>query len=171
VDRETGEYAFLCAGRCAGHAVAGRAVSPALVAQVSSPKSLLTRHCLVLATSYREALAGAAPYCDCGAPITFTAWTPADALHEAPYGVFGVCPNCGLVDDSSAWHLALDTTEAQRFWRRHPRMSALPMTLVERDNRSAIVTGFAATDGSDRLQIVSDAATYALLHVEATGAL
>jgi hypothetical protein len=40
------------------------------------------------------------------------------------------------------------------------------MTAVERDNRTAIVTGFAASDGSARLEIISDATTYELLHVQ-----
>lgn len=171
VDRATGEYAFHCAGGCAGHAVAGRAADRQLVTQVSSPKSLLTRHCLLLATAYRKALAGDAPRCDCGAPVSFTRWTPEVAPDNAPYGIFGSCPTCGLVDSSTAWHLALDTTEAQRFWRRFPRMRALPMTLIERDNRPAIVTGFDAVDSGARLEIVSDASSYALLHVATTDAL
>ena len=175
IDRETGEYAFLCASGCEGHAVAGRAVSMALVAQVSSPKSLLTRHCLALATAYREALAGVPATCDCGARITFHRWPADDAPprgpHRAPFGIFGVCPNCGLVDTSTAWHLALDTPEAQQFWRRNPRMRSLPMTQVERDNRPAIITGFAAADGGATLQIVSDAVTYTILRVEARGAM
>jgi hypothetical protein len=131
----------------------------------------LTRHCLILATAYRQALAGDAPRCECGAPVTFTRWTPDDAPHNVPHGIFGTCPTCGRIDSSTAWHLALDTTEAQRFWRRFPRMRALPMSQIVRDNRPAIVTGFEAVDGSARLEIVSDASSYALLHVEATGAL
>lgn len=171
IDRETGEYAFHCASECAGYAVAGLCVDRALVEEVSSPKSLLARHCLHLATSYREALAGAPEQCDCGAPITFTPRISDDAWHEPPFGIIGVCPNCGPVDTSSAWHLALDTVEAQRFWRRYPRMRALPMVRVERNNRPAIATGFASVDGGARLHIVSDAATYATLYVEAHGAL
>ncbi len=174
VDRETGEFAFHCSGGCGGMAVAGRAVNGDLVRQVNSPKSLVTRHCLTLATAYRTALAGANQTCDCGAPVTFTARFPGDLtgdiFHEAPYGIIGHCTHCGLVDYSTSWHLALDTIEAQRFWRRHPRMRSLPLTLVERDNRAAIVTGFAAVGGGDRLVIVSDATTYALLHVETTDA-
>lgn len=175
VDRATGEFAFHCAHGCGGMTVAGSAVNGALVEQVSSPKSLVARHCLYLATSYRAALAGAVERCNCGAPVTFSTWAPGSAphgtRHDTPYGIIGACPTCGIVDLSTAWHLALDTGEAQRFWRRHPRMRALPMTTVERDNRIAIVTGFAAFDGGARLEIVSDATTYALLRVETTGAL
>lgn len=170
VDRETGEFAFLCTGGCKGMAVAGRAISDELVRAVSSPKSLVTRHCLALAVAYREALAGARPICDCGAPITFTARFPGDSIVGNSYGLLGACPNCGPVDDSTAWHLALDTVEAQRFWRRHPRMRSLPISTLERDNRLAIVTGFEAADGAARLDIVSDAHTYTLLHVATTDA-
>jgi len=173
IDRETGEYAFVCAGECAGYAVVGNAVNRALVEQVSSPKSLLARHCLELATGYRAALAGAEEYCACGATITFT---PRTAIDEAPatpipYGIVGACPNCGQVDSASAWHLALDTIEAQRFWRRYPHVRALPMELVERNSRAAIVTGFTAVESAALLRIVLDARTYTVLHVEAHGAL
>lgn len=168
IDRETGEYAFICMGACAGNAVAGNAVNRELVEQVSSPKSLLARHCLALATSYRAALAGETAICACGAAITIAPMVTTGA--PTLYGINGVCPNCGLVDSATAWHLALDTIEAQRFWRRYPCMRALPMELIERNNRPAIVTGFAAADGSARLRIVSDATTYALLHTDMRGA-
>jgi RNA polymerase sigma factor (sigma-70 family) len=174
VDRETGEFAFHCSGGCCAMTVAGRAANGELVREVSSPKSLVTRHCLALATTYRAALAGENLLCDCGAPVTYTARFPGDVtgdiFQETPYGVIGRCPNCGLVDISTSWHLALDTVEAQRFWRRHPRMRSLPLTHMERDNRAAIVTGFEAVGSGDRLVIVSDATTYALLRVETTDA-
>ena len=171
VDRATGNFAFHCTDGCKGTAVAGRANNSELVRQVSSPKSLVTRHCLELATAYREALAGVAQRCYCDTPVTFAARFPDAGDSGMAYGVIANCPNCGMVDNSTAWHLALDTIEAQRFWRRHPRMRALPLTAVERDNRAAIVNGFAAVGSSDRLVIVSDATTYATLHVEALGAL
>ncbi|HET9110756.1 MAG TPA: RNA polymerase sigma factor [Ktedonobacterales bacterium] len=176
VNRETGEYAVHCAGACDGRAVAGRAVSLELTQQVRSPKSLITRHCLMLATAYRQALAGTQVWCDCGSLVTFRSWSsadtfPAGASFGSPYGIVGVCSNCGIVDSSTSWHLALDTVEAQRFWRRHPRMRVLPITPVERDNRPALITGFAAIDSVARLEIISDAHTYALLHVAVAGAL
>lgn len=171
VDRATGEFAFHCTGPCEQMAVAGCAVNEPLLREVSSPKSLVARHCLSLATSYREALAGVGTplRCDCGALVSFSARFPDDLAHGASYGLIGVCPQCGVVDASTAWHLALDTVEAQRFWRRYPRMRALPITLVERDNHPALVTGFAAFDGGARLDIVSDAHTYALLHSATAG--
>ncbi|HZC06628.1 MAG TPA: sigma-70 family RNA polymerase sigma factor [Ktedonobacterales bacterium] len=177
VNRQTGEFAFRCAGSClGGMAVVGGAVDHELVEQVSSPKSLITRHCLALATIYRDALAGETFVCDCGSRISLRSRSPddmfpADRLHGSPYGVIGACPTCGVFDESTAWHLVLDTAEAQRFWRQHPRIRALPITPLERDNRPALLTGFEAIDGGARIEIVSDASTYALLHVTATGAL
>jgi RNA polymerase sigma-70 factor (ECF subfamily) len=170
VDRATGEFAFHCTGPCEGTAVAGCSVNEPLLRQVRSPKSLVTRHCLGLAVAYREALAGAPQRCECGGVVTFRARFPEDGIDGTPYGILGVCSRCDHGDDSTAWHLALDTVEAQRFWRRYPRMRALPITLVERENRPALVTGFAAFDGAARLDIVSDAHTYALLHIATTGA-
>ena len=170
IDRETGEYAFHCAGGCAGRAVAGSAKGLDLVRAVSSPKSLLVRHCLMLDSAYRSALLTNWVSCDCGERVTFVHMTPNDVALGSPisYGIAGVCPRCGLVDTASAWHLALDTREAQRFWRRYSRIRALPMRAVEHNGRAAIVTGFEAVGTSARLEIVSDARDYAVLLTEAS---
>ena len=167
IDRETGEYAFHCVGLCAGLTVAGAAKDLDLVSAVSSPKSLLARHCLLLDSSYRTALRTGWEECGCGwrgsyrimAPDTTPPGSP------TPYGIVGICPRCGAMDGATAWHLALDTREAQHFWRRYPRMRALPMRSVEHDGRAAIVTGFEAAGAIARLEIVSDASDYTVLQV------
>ena len=81
----------------------------------------------------------------------------------AQYGVLIGCPRCAVLDASTAWHLTLDTPEAQRFWRRHPRMRALPVREVEADGRPALVSGFESSDGQSRVVIVSDRQTYHVL--------
>jgi hypothetical protein len=75
------------------------------------------------------------------------------------------CPTCDLLDSGSPWHLSLDTPEAQRFWRRHPRMRALPTQEIETAGRPALVIGYESVTSNERLEIVADRATYQTLHV------
>jgi RNA polymerase sigma-70 factor (ECF subfamily) len=170
IDREHGDYAIRCASGCDGRrggvlAVAGCAHSPELTRAVYSVKALIARHCLKLEHDYRLALQRGWANCDCGYRSSFTAITPTDAPPgwPTPYGIYGACPHCGLVEDSTAWHLTLDTAEAQRFWRRYPRMRALPLRGVEHEGHEAIVTGFEEVGGAARLEIVSDARDYTVL--------
>lgn len=176
IDRATGDFSIVCAGGCAGTAVVGQSCDPELVATVRSPKALLTRHCLFLAERYRRILASGDVVRECGHPVSFHHWTPeilaandvAGMSDATPFGIFAQCPICGEQDSASAWHLALDTTVAQQFWKRHPRMRALPMRLIEAEGRAVIATGFESATSEARLEILSDAETYAVLRVVTT---
>lgn len=172
IDRETGSYTFMCAAGCAGRTVAGGASALDLVRAVSSPKSLLARHCLMLDSSYRTALRRGWEDCSCGWRGSYRISTPENAPPGSPipYGIGVICPLCGRMDGASAWHLALDTPEAQRFWRRYPRIRALPMHGIECDGRAAVVTGFEAVDTHARLEIISDTTLYTVLQVEVSNA-
>ena len=165
IDRAAGAYTIVCAGGCHGTGVAGGARNLDLVNAISSPKTLITRHCLMLETEYRTALARGWDDCVCGNRAAFGVVTPETTPPGWPagYGLYGACPRCGRIDNSTAWHLALDTTEAQRFWRRYPRMRSLPVYGVARDGRPAVVTGFEAVGGQARLEIISDARDYTVL--------
>lgn len=171
IDRATGEFCFICAGGCPGNAVAGYSIKPDLVNAVRSPKALITRHCLRLEGEYREDIQRGGKVCDCGRPVTLTRWTPAvlekyemaGASDATPYGIHMQCPVCGGIDNATAWHLALDTVEAQRFWKRHPRIRALPIRLVETEGHPVVVTGFESVGGQARIDILSDAESYAVL--------
>jgi RNA polymerase sigma-70 factor (ECF subfamily) len=170
IDREQGDFSIRCASGCEGLSVAGYGRDPELTQAVSSIKSLITRHCLKLERDYRLALQRGWQACQCGERISYRAVAPDNAPlgWPAPFGLNGTCARCGLVDDSTAWHLALDTQEAQRFWKRYPRMRALPMRGVEHDGRSAVVTGFEAVGETARLELVSDARDYTILHAALT---
>ncbi len=172
IDRETGSYAFVCAAKCAGLGIASADRAPDLVHAVSSPKSLLARHCLILDSGYRTALRTGWEKCDCGGRGSYQIMTPDNTPPGSPipYGISAVCPRCGRMDSATAWHLALDTPEAQLFWRRYPRIRALPMQGVERNGRAAVVTGFEAVGAPARLEIVSDATLYTVLRAEVSHA-
>jgi RNA polymerase sigma-70 factor (ECF subfamily) len=172
LDRAADTFAFRCSGPCAsGIGKLGASIGSSLMREVSSPKSLLARHCLTCGEQYRTALmVGRAECLRCGRVIDARQWLPGRAGQEPPapvmlYGVHLTCPHCQVLDIGSPWHLSLDTPEAQRFWRRHPRMRALPTREIETNGRPALVIGYENVTGGERLEIVADRATYQTLHV------
>jgi RNA polymerase sigma-70 factor (ECF subfamily) len=170
MDRETGEYAFRCVGHCHdGIHLVGQGRRRELLAALSSPKSILARHCLEVGEYYRRALAGDPGVCPrCGA--TLRART-LDSEH-APYPILALgmslsCPACpDMADINSPWHLTIDTDAVQRFWRRHPRMRALPARAVELDGRPAVLTSFQSLETLDRLDVFAAHDTYEVLRLD-----
>jgi len=168
LDRATGAVGFRCVGACQPgiDAVVGDA-RPNQLATLSSPKALLSRHCVGLGRVYRGMIAGAPPNCsECGVPGRVLLWQPND---DAPapimaYGVAVTCPRCGITDCASPWHLALDTTQAIQFWRRHPRMRALPVQTLDFGGRPAVWTGFESGSDHARLDIITSRDTLEVLH-------
>jgi RNA polymerase sigma-70 factor (ECF subfamily) len=164
-------YSFRCSGPCvSGWGMIGSAYAPPPGAHgLTSAKSLLARHCLNLGVLYRTALTlGRGSKCTrCGSDLVVGQWLPGDALPDgaALYEMYVRCPKCALLDSGSPWHLSLDTPEAQRFWRRHPRMRALPTRELETAGRPALVIGYESVTSGERLEIVADRATYQTLRV------
>ncbi len=171
MDRECGSYTYRCVGRCAGEGIIAGWTHPP-VGGLSSPKPVLTRHCLRLDTFYRGLLAAGRGRCEmCGGPLVVGVRTPHEAWGPLPreHGILIGCPGCDDFDTSTAWHVILDTPEAQRFWRRHARMRALPVCEVEAEGSPALVSGFEAVEGQARLMIVSDRQTYRVLRAYGEG--
>lgn len=168
INREAGEYAFRCAGPCQPEmSVVGSASNIELLAQVSSPKSILARHCLFLATEYRKIIRAGLDTCGrCGRPIAIRHWQDDDPPSPHIYGIYATCSACGPLDSASAWHLTLDTPEAVGFWRRHPRIRALPIQVVEASGRPALVTGYESVETSARIEVVSARDTWETLRVD-----
>jgi hypothetical protein len=65
--------------------------------------------------------------------------------------------------------LALDTAEAQRFWRQYPRLRIVPSHKVEYGGRSALLTVFENTENIVQLRLISAGDTHTILHVDGTG--
>jgi RNA polymerase sigma factor (sigma-70 family) len=184
-DRRTGDFAFRCAGSClTGTSELGSGVGSGedrgLLAELASPKSILTRICLILSAQYREILARGSEMCPyCGRVVPVRLLLPDSPPQQMPsgtsippafrYGLELVCPDCKLRNDATAWHLTLDTRAAQRFWRRHPRMRALPVRELDAGGRPALLTGFESLDGHARLEVLSTRDTYEVLHIEGEG--
>ncbi len=173
LDHEHESYGYRCVGRCHYGGVIAGSTFHSQMAALSSPKPILTRHCLLLDHQYRTILATDHGRCDaCGAALDIYRYTPERPLEPLPpeYGIELVCPTCGPVDGASAWHLVLDTPQAQRFWRRYPRMRAVPAYEVEAEGSLALCTGFESVESEARLVIMSDLQTYRVLRVQGEGA-
>lgn len=137
---------------------------------LSSVKSIVSRELLDLHTIYRQALDEGAGTCNhCGHPAPLERWSADD--HERwdahhSYGIRITCRACGAVNGASLWHLLIDTPDAQRFWRHHPRIRALPVGEIECGGRAALVSGFASAHGEERLEIVTAQDTFEVLRVD-----
>jgi RNA polymerase sigma factor (sigma-70 family) len=168
LDRDAGAFSFRCAGACQpgiSYVVGCGEQTP--TASLTSPKALLNRHCVELGDIYRGMIAGTPPNCpECGAPGRVTLLQP-DHNIPAPilaHGIATTCPRCGVIDCASPWHLALDTIQAIQFWRRHPRMRALPVRALDFAGRPAVWTGFESGGDHARLDIITARDTLEVLH-------
>ena len=160
LDHTTGAFLFRCAGACQPgiDGVVGSGERTTIAATtLTSPKALLSRQCLALGDTYRGMMAGVKERCPaCGGPARIIVRRPGDAL-PAPiltHGILISCPRCGPIDGATPWHLALDTPQAIQFWRRHPRIRALPVRTLDYEGRPAVLTGFESGDDHARLEII-----------------
>jgi RNA polymerase sigma factor (sigma-70 family) len=134
----------------------------------TSPKAILRRALQALGEHYRAALTTGGARCSrCGASVPLLRWMPEDRLSTPghAHGIQMRCRSCHTEDSASLWHLTLDTPAAQRFWRRHPRMRALPVVEVAAAGQQALLTGFESLDDASRLEIISARDSYAILHI------
>ncbi|HEU4327034.1 MAG TPA: RNA polymerase sigma factor [Roseiflexaceae bacterium] len=83
----------------------------------------------------------------------------------ATRGVHLHCPHCAVVGSISLRMLVLCTPEAQRFWRAHERIRALPEREVVVADQPALLTRLEQVTGSAALEFVSASQTYQLLAV------
>jgi hypothetical protein len=92
-----------------------------------------------------------------------------DALSAKPddrYKLYHRCAVCGQAPCLLSLHwLLLAKPEALRFQAQHPRIRTLPFDEVEADGRPAVITRFESVSSRDRLVMVTDAASFELLHV------
>lgn len=170
VDRATGAFGMHCAGNClAGVNVVGMATDLALAGELTSPKSLLARHCLALSTYYRARIADQATVCpECGGAAEVRTGIPRGMMPETlfAHGVYVQCPRCGIPDSATAYHLTIDTPQALAFWRRHPRMRPLPVREIDYGGRPALLTGFESAGDAARLEIISARDTWETLFAD-----
>ncbi|MEO7003157.1 MAG: hypothetical protein ABI068_15195, partial [Ktedonobacterales bacterium] len=169
------EVTFQCAHGCTpgGGVIMGRCSVEVVQSGLTSAKSLLSRQALLLGDRYQQATAVRECQCPrCGALLAVQVWTPENApfMENTSHGIYLLCSICGADDSASLWHLALDTLAAQRFWRRHPRMQALPIQPISYEGQPALLTGFTSYDGGAQVKVISNLNTLATLHIVSTDA-
>lgn len=171
IDREAGDISYRCAGRCFGEGTildVRRTASGSTA--LTSVKSMLTRELTDMHRFYQQALAEHGGRCQrCGRGVSLERWSqdgPTSLHNLHPFGIRLLCRACGLESGASLWHLLVDTPVVQQFWRRYPRMQAIPVREVEVDGKAAMLSGFASGDSSAKLEIVLATHTYEILRVD-----
>lgn len=171
IEAGTGMIFARCPGSCSRHGtVIGGKTMSAGSDRLKSVKAMLRREMLSLHDYYRRAIATRDSQCPgCGRDLALRP-LPAgdDASLSAPssYGILLACHHCDAENSAHLSHLLLDTPLVQEFWRQHPRMEVLPVRRIESDGRPALLSGFASLDAAAQVEMVSDAVTYEILHVD-----
>ncbi len=81
-------------------------------------------------------------------------------------GIYAWCESCEFAAGLEAWwSLTLSLPEVDAFWRRHPRMHALPRREVQHQGCDAIVTGFESMTANARIEVVSSHDTFMVLGI------
>lgn len=143
-----------------------------LIADLKSPKAILSRQIALLDSYYRQALRHSTIHCQrCGQEVVVERQLPDSYL---PYvtclnGIYIHCPRCDRTNSAPLQHLALDLPITQRFWRAYPRMRVLPEQLVEAHGRPALITTFASVTHNAQLVITSAADTLDVLETHEVG--
>lgn len=171
IDREAGVISSRCVGPCflEGTIIGSKSMTAGTSA-LTSAKSILRRGLIDLHEYYRRAMAARGARCHgCGGPVALEHWSadiPSSLATLHTCGIRLICRACGAGSSALFSHLLLDTSIVQQFWRRHPRMHVLPVREIEVHGQAALVSGFASIDASARIEIVSAADTYEILHVD-----
>lgn len=104
----------------------------------------------------------------CGRLARVQMTPPADANEflRSIGGLYLVCPACRALGCVGLHGLALMLPETQRFWKRHPRMAALPARRdVRFDGHEAISVGFESRTENALVEVLLSRDTLARLHV------
>jgi RNA polymerase sigma factor (sigma-70 family) len=89
-------------------------------------------------------------------------------VHKRPHPFSQItlhCPTCGWASNKSLTGLVIGSTEAQRFWREHPRMRTLPSLEIEVQGSSALLTRLQSLTSSAELTVISQRDTFEQLEV------
>jgi RNA polymerase sigma factor (sigma-70 family) len=145
--------------------------NPQLWAGIHSPKSILARQIAALGEHYWRTINTFQGTCDlCGGPLHIQFCNSEDfpphwrlAGDESYRGIHTTCTRCGDEDYNPVSHLMLDTLEAQRFWRKHPRIYWRPGQEIEYQNQPALVGSFQDVNEQAQLTIICHRETLKVL--------
>ncbi len=175
VPRSPGTVAFRCPACHPDPAVPAAAYRLAntsfhrLVGGLVRPATILKKTAAWAHAYFGQALVEGAAVCThCGRPARLQLALQGDASRLAtdPHALSIRCAACGEETSSSFKGLMLNRPEAQRFWQRHRRMRALPLSEVDTAGQPALVARFESVTSAARLDILSAWDTLAVLRVE-----
>lgn len=137
-----------------------------LLAGVSTFKPALSRVMEHTYSYYREALAeGRAPCMTCGRMTRLYRQMPPESWQRAVRGVHLRCDACGTSPDETLHSLLLSLPEAREFWRRHPRIHALPEREIEVGGADALLVTFESLRDAAKLDIAVARESYRVISV------
>jgi RNA polymerase sigma factor (sigma-70 family) len=171
IETGAGRIVARCTGSCSRHGtiIGGKTMSAGST-RLKSVKAMLRRELLDMHDYYRRAIALRGGKCPgCGRDLALRQLpveSESSPFAPSTYGILLTCHHCDAGNSAHLSHLLLDTPLVQQFWREHPRMEVLPVRRIERDGRPALLSGFASLDATARVEMVSDAVTYKILHVD-----
>ena len=168
-DRERGDLALGCP-RCTPGQPSGYSWIrlPEVFQGVKGYRAALSRQLAWVYAYTWQALNGQAVACTyCGGPTTLYLGPPAagpPATHPEP-GVHVRCAACHAAMWVSLGSLALGLPEGRRFWRRYPRIHALPSREIEVDGTAAVVRSYQERGGHARFDVLLTRGTPAMIRV------
>jgi RNA polymerase sigma factor (sigma-70 family) len=75
------------------------------------------------------------------------------------------CPACGWASNKSSMGFVIGSPEAQRFWRKYPRMRTLPPQEIEVDGSLAFLTRLQSVTDNAELTVISRRDTFEFIEV------
>ncbi len=170
-DCERGELSLGCPNCAPGATGYSWSWLPEVFQGVKGYRAALSRQVVWVHQYARQALKGHTIACVyCNGPATLHIGPPADgALHLRDLrGLHVRCERCHTPVWSSLGSLALSLPEGRQFWRRYPRIHALPERDIEVDGAAAVVKSYQERTGSARFDVVFARNTLDVLRIYGT---
>lgn len=137
-----------------------------VVEGLKSYKAIMSRQ-LTLAEGWHELLKGAPAACaKCAEPAGVNVVEQrGSGLGPCGYGWVARCRACSNISFIAAHGLALTLPDARRFWRRHPRIRALPEREIEVDGVQTLVVPFVSAAGDTRLDVLATRSDFRVIGI------
>ena len=106
--------------------------------------------------------------CGHGTPLhlQLPPWAPRSI--QGRRGVHVKCEACGYSSYAELDGLVMNLPQAERFWRRHPRIRALPQREIEIEGQPALLICYESVTGAAQLQVIVTRTSYEVLSVAET---
>jgi RNA polymerase sigma factor (sigma-70 family) len=132
--------------------------------EVRGPRRSLTRMQREAHRYFRSALADGRAICVCcGRQATLESTLPPEYEGRTMPGIHVRCTGCRAVSCQPLPGLIAALPEVERFWREQGRIRMRPIERVIFQGRPAMLTTFEAVTSTSRLEVVSEAGTFAVL--------